>query len=83
MVNIEIALKHLFVKFVCTDDQEFKNYLSKGHDLKELWLAIKKKLSELKKREHTYYLILKSVFSIRKTANAERYCDGEHLKSNF
>ena len=31
MVNIELALKHLFVKFVCTDDQEFKNYLSKGH----------------------------------------------------
>ena len=53
MVNIELALKHLFVKYVCTDDQEFKNYLSKGHDLKELWLAIKKKLSELKKRVHS------------------------------
>lgn len=73
MVNIELALKHLFVKFVCTDDQEFKNYLSKGLDLKERWFAIKKKLSE---KESTY-LLLKSVFSIRKTASAERYCDGE------
>lgn len=47
---IELALKHLFIKFVYTDDQELKNYLNKDHDLEELWLAIKNKLSELKKR---------------------------------
>ena len=50
---IELALKHLFIKFVCTNNQEFKNYLTKGHDLEELWFAIKNKLSELKKRVHS------------------------------
>lgn len=47
---IELTLKHLFVKFVCTNEQEYKDYLNKGHDLGELWNAIKSKLSELKKR---------------------------------
>lgn len=47
---IELTLKYLFVKFVCTNEQEYKDYLNKGHDLGELWNAIKSKLSELRKR---------------------------------
>lgn len=47
---IELSLKHLFVKFVCTNEQEYKECLNKGHDLEELWKAIKNKLSKLKKR---------------------------------
>lgn len=47
---IELSLKNLFVKFVCTNEQEYKDYLNKGHDLGELWNAIKSKLSELRKR---------------------------------
>lgn len=47
---VELALKYLFIKFVGTNDQEFKDYLSKGHDIVALWKAIKSKLSELRKR---------------------------------
>lgn len=47
---IELTLKYIFIKFVCTNEQEYKDYLNKGHDLGELWNAIKSKLSELKKR---------------------------------
>lgn len=47
---IELTLKFLFIKFVCTNEQEYKDYLNKGHDLVELWNAIKSKLSELRKR---------------------------------
>lgn len=50
---IELTLKYLFVKFVCTNEQDYKNYLNKGHDLGELWNAIKSKLSVLKKRVHS------------------------------
>lgn len=47
---IELTLKYLFIKFVCTNEQEYKDYLNNGHDLEELWNAIKSKLSELRKR---------------------------------
>ena len=48
---IELTLKYLFVKFVCTKEQEYKDYLdNNGHDLNGLWKGVKKKLSELKKR---------------------------------
>lgn len=47
---IELSLKFFFVRFVCTNEQEYKGYLENGHDLNGLWKGVKKKLSELKKR---------------------------------
>lgn len=47
---VELTIKHLFVHFVCSDENEYKKYLENGHDLYKLWHAIKHKLSELKKR---------------------------------
>lgn len=47
---IELALKHLFVKFACSTEQEYKDYLEKGHNLYELWMVVKPKLKELKNR---------------------------------
>lgn len=47
---VELSLKYLFIKFVGTNEQEFKDCLSKGHDIENLWKAIKSKLSELRKQ---------------------------------
>lgn len=47
---VELSVKHLYVKFVCTTEEEYKAILEKGHNLYELWHATKPKLSELKKR---------------------------------
>lgn len=47
---VELSIKHLYVKFVCTTEEEYKAILEKGHNLYELWHATKPKLSELKKR---------------------------------
>ena len=47
---VELSIKHLYVKFVCTTEDEYKTILEKGHNLYELWHATKPKLSALKKR---------------------------------
>ena len=47
---VELSIKHLYVKFVCTSKEEYKKFLENGHRLISLWNATKPKLSELKKR---------------------------------
>lgn len=47
---VELSIKHLYVKFVCTSKEEYKKFLANGHLLISLWNATKPKLSELKKR---------------------------------
>ena len=47
---IELSLKHLFVKFVCKTENDYKEYLNTGHCLNQLWQKIKSPISKLKKR---------------------------------
>lgn len=47
---VELTIKHLYVKFVCSSESDYKVFLEKGHDLYELWHATKPKLKELKAR---------------------------------
>lgn len=47
---VELSIKYLFFKFVCQTEQEFKEFLEKGHNLSDLWRETMPKLSELKKR---------------------------------
>jgi len=46
----ELMIKHLYVKFVCKDEADYKRFLSIGHNLVELWNNTKPKLKELKDR---------------------------------
>lgn len=47
---VELSIKYLNVKFVCTSEADYKALLEKNHNLYELWVITKPKLSELKKR---------------------------------
>ncbi len=47
---VELSIKYLNVKFVCTSEADYKALLEKNHNLYELWSITKPKLSELKKR---------------------------------
>lgn len=47
---IELSIKYLFLKFVYVDDNQFKRFLGKGHNMKDLWIEIEPKLSELCER---------------------------------
>ena len=46
---VELSIKYLYVKFVRVSDDDFKAFLNIGHNLMELWHAVKPKLSGLKK----------------------------------
>ena len=52
---VELSLKCLFVKFVCTNEHEFRDYLNKGHDFVKLWMAIEHKLRELRDRVYSTF----------------------------
>lgn len=47
---VELAIKYLYVKYVCQSEEEYKKFLGKGHNLSDLWHIIKPKLGVLKKR---------------------------------
>lgn len=47
---VELSIKYLYLKFACTGKDDFKQFLTNGHNLMSLWHATKPKLSELKKR---------------------------------
>lgn len=47
---VELSIKYLYVKFVCTGEEEYKAFLNNGHKLNSLWNATKPKLIALKER---------------------------------
>ena len=47
---VELSIKHLYVKFVCTSKEDYKKFLEHGHRLLPLWNATKPKLKELRDR---------------------------------
>jgi len=46
----ELMIKHLYIKFVCNDETDYKRFLNIGHNLVELWNEAKPKLKDLNDR---------------------------------
>ena len=47
---VELYLKHIYIKFVCTSEDDYKRFLCKGHNVVELWNESKPTLKAFKDR---------------------------------
>lgn len=47
---VELYLKHIYIKFVCTSEEDYKRFLNKGHNVVELWNESKPTLKAFKDR---------------------------------
>ena len=47
---VELYLKHIYIKFVCTSEEDYKRFLNKGHNVVELWNESKPTLKAYKNR---------------------------------
>lgn len=50
---VELYLKHIYIKFVCSSEEDYKRFLNKGHNVVELWNESKPTLKAFKDRVGT------------------------------
>lgn len=50
---VELYLKHIYIKFVCSSEEDYKRFLNIGHNVVELWNESKSTLKAFKDRVGT------------------------------